>query len=101
MKLFHLLQNTHSHCNHIQMQGRYYGGFKGAAPLHALKIINILSRFEIFSCSHGRRSVDGLDKICLKPLTLCVLLAYIEATVAREGHYICLGCGDDVILRHT
>ena len=26
------------------------------------------------------------------PVTLCVLLAYIEATAAREGYYICLGC---------
>ena len=61
--------------------------------------MNLLSRFEIFSCSLGSESVDGIDEICLKygtPVTLCVFLAYIEVTVAREGHYICLGYKEDV-----
>ena len=48
--------------------------------------------------------VNGLDEICLTngtPVILCVLLAYIEATVATEGHYICLGYKEDVNLRYS
>ena len=70
-------------------------------PSHGLKITNLLGKFEVFSCSLSRQSVDGLDQICLELVTLCVLLAYIEATVAREGHSICIGCKEDVILRYT
>ena len=64
--------------------------------------MNLLGRFEIFGRPFGRRSVDGLVKICLKhgtPVTLCVLLAYMEATVAREGFYICLSFKKDVNFR--
>ena len=67
-----------------------------------LKIMDLLGRFEIFGCPLSRLNVDGLVQICLKhgtPVTLCALLAYIEATVAREGYYICLGCKKDVNFR--
>ena len=70
-------------------------------PSHRLKIMNLLDKFEVSSCSLGRLSVDGLDQICLELVTLCVLLAYIEVTVAREGHSICFGCKEDVMLRYT
>ena len=46
--------------------------------------------------------MDSLDEICPKygtPVILTVLLAYIEATVAIEGHYICLGYKEGVICR--
>ena len=69
------------------------------APPHGLKIMNLLGRLKILICSLGRQSVDCLDQICLKygaPVTLCVFLAYIEDTVAREGHYICLGYKEEL-----
>ena len=86
-------------CSVILVQKRldaHRGGASGGCgwrdtPSHGLKIMNLLGTFEIFSCSLGRQCVDGLNQICLKygtPVTLCVLLAYIEATVAREGHNI-------------
>ena len=65
------------------------GGATGSVtplPPPRTENMNVLDRFKIFSCSLGRQSVDGLDKMCLKygtTVILCVFLAYIEATVAR------------------
>ena len=60
---------------------------------------------------HGKASltksvtvVDSLDGICQKYCAsniLCVLLACIEATVAREGHCTFLGCKEDVNLCYS
>ena len=87
-----------------QAKGRRNGGCGGAALPHGLKIMNLLGRLQIFSYSLGKQSVDGLDEVCLRystPVILCVLLAYIEATVSKEGHYICLGYKEDVSLRYS
>ena len=46
----------------------FYGDRDGATecvgrdPPQGLKIVNLLGRFEIFSCLLGRQSVDGLDE---------------------------------------
>ena len=65
-----------------------WGGCVTPPSPHGLKIMNSLDRFEIFSCSLSRQSVDSSDQKCLKPVTMYVLLAFIEATVAGEGHYL-------------
>ena len=63
-------------------------GCGGVTLPHGLKFMHLLGRFEIFGRPLGLKHGT--------PVTLCVLLAYTEATVATEGYYICLGCKKDV-----
>ena len=49
--------------------------------------------------SHERSTYSAVAFKHGTPVTLCVLVAYIEATFAREGYYICSGYKKDVNFR--